>query len=955
MVLIEGEAGIGKSRLLDTYLTSPSGRANRVLTAYCPAHRTPQTFAPLVTALGRAGLDVGELGLSPLVGALHPLLPEWADRLPPAPAPAADAGSARHRIYRALHEVLDAAGVDLLVVEDAHWADDATLEFLLYLNARPGDQPRLVLTCRPEDVPVGSALLRMSSHSSATAPVERLELTPLDVDATAELVSSMLSGETVSDEFAAFLHRHTDGIPLAIEETVRLLSDRGDLVQRRGEWVRRHLDRIEVPPTVRDAVVERTERQEATTQLLLRAAAVLDAPADEATLAAVAGLPEAESRAALAEAIRCGLMRETSPGHLAFGHALAAQATYEATPAPTRRALHRRAAAVLAEAPPTPLAQLARHCRDGGDTTGWCAFGEQAADLAVAVGDDETAAELLFELVTAASPPAQVAARLVAKIRFSAFPLATRCDDLVDALAALLDDPSLDPADAGVLSGQRGRVLMAAERYDEGHHELKRALVLLPRDSPDAFTAAGLLGMAFDTHSTVAEHRAWLDLARSLLADSPLGTEQLGALVNQATGRLMIGDGEGWELAAAIPAETNDAAERMQIARADLNIGNEALTWGYYEEAARRLERARSYATRQGHPRIEHDVQAIQTHLRWFTGEWSGLAETIEELLGLQDISIDARTEAMLVGLLLKAVQGGRVDFHGAVDAVVQPALRRGELEIAAWAAGSLARQLLGDDQVQAAVACSEMVASIVLKKGIWLLASELAAPWVEALARDGQLHRAQEWMAAYEVGAGGLEAPVARAGLVSARATLARHASSVDEAGPGFDQAGAGFDQTGAGFDEAARLWAGISRPYDCWRARHQAALILVEHGHDPPVDRLQRIVAGFTALGARRDALDAINTLQRAGVEVRRPWRGGRRGYGDDLSPRERQVARLLLDGLTNRQIAEALYLSPKTVARHVDSAMRKLAVRSRTALAVKVVQLGLVSDAEADADPA
>ena len=87
-------------------------------------------------------------------------------------------------------------------------------------------------------------------------------------------------------------------------------------------------------------------------------------------------------------------------------------------------------------------------------------------------------------------------------------------------------------------------------------------------------------------------------------------------------------------------------------------------------------------------------------------------------------------------------------------------------------------------------------------------------------------------------------------------------------------------------------------------------------------------------------------IRTLNEHGVRARRPWWGGRRGYGDQLSPRELDVVRLLIDGRTNRQVAEELVLSPKTVANHVDSLMRKLGVSSRTALAVRAVETGLVS---------
>ena len=197
----------------------------------------------------------------------------------------------------------------------------------------------MVYTCRPDDVPASPTFHCLSNRGAAGAPITRLVLGPLDVAGTAEMVSSMLSGEQVSDEFAAFVHQRTEGLPLAIEESVRLMGDRRDLARRDGEWVRRRLDRIEVPPTIRDAVLERIQRQDAGTQRLLQAAAVLGTPADLRTLAAVAGLPIAEVRDGLNAALSCGLMREDARGQAGFRHVLDGQAVYEAIPPPKRRLL----------------------------------------------------------------------------------------------------------------------------------------------------------------------------------------------------------------------------------------------------------------------------------------------------------------------------------------------------------------------------------------------------------------------------------------------------------------------------------------------------------------------------------------------------------------------------------------------------------------------------------------
>ena len=233
------------------------------------------------------------------------------------------------------------------MVEDVHWADEATLEFLLFLRSRQGRQPSIVVSYRPEDLPGDSPLLRLSSRSPVGATGLRLTVPPLAVDETVSLVSSMLFSRRVSAEFAAFLQQSTDGIPLAVEELVRLMHDRADLAQQRGEWVRRSVDDIAVPVTIRDGVLERSRRLSADARAVLAAAAVLTDPASEPTLRAVAGLPAGRAATALAEVLRCGLLAEDRHGAISFRHVLACRAVYEAISPPERRQLHRRAGHAL--------------------------------------------------------------------------------------------------------------------------------------------------------------------------------------------------------------------------------------------------------------------------------------------------------------------------------------------------------------------------------------------------------------------------------------------------------------------------------------------------------------------------------------------------------------------------------------------------------------------------------
>jgi DNA-binding CsgD family transcriptional regulator len=136
---------------------------------------------------------------------------------------------------------------------------------------------------------------------------------------------------------------------------------------------------------------------------------------------------------------------------------------------------------------------------------------------------------------------------------------------------------------------------------------------------------------------------------------------------------------------------------------------------------------------------------------------------------------------------------------------------------------------------------------------------------------------------------------------------------------------------------------------------ARERQAEALVAAGHS---DEGQQVLSAqyerLFRLGARGDADRVAQRLREHGAEVPRLWRGGRRGYGNRLSPRELEVVRLVIAGKTNREISRILAKSPATVDQQLRSAMRKLKVTSRTALAVSAVEAGVFAEDQSFADP-
>jgi DNA-binding CsgD family transcriptional regulator/tetratricopeptide (TPR) repeat protein len=939
VVLVEGEAGIGKSRLLREYLASAEGGEGTVLVACCPPLARPQTLGPVAEAVRQAAAGtVARLRLSPLGGALRPLFPEWSADLPPALEQAEDASAARYRVFAALAGLLERLDAGLLAVEDAHWADEATLEFLLYLASRQPRPVSLVVTCRPEEMPAGSLLPRLARLAAGTSGW-RLALGPLDATATAGLVSSMLAGERLSGEFAGFLHEHTGGVPLAVEESVRLMAARADLVRRDGRWVRREVAGIAVPPPVRDAALERAGRLGRDAQAVLRAAAVLGEPAPEATITAATGISAGRAWAGLCEALACGLLAEDTRGLVSFHHMLVGRAVYEAIPPPECRAMHSRAGQALEDVAQIPASRLARHFREAGDTGRWCRYGERAADLARASGDETTAAVLLHDLVTAAGLPPGEVARLAGKIVLLALP-DSQLRDLASALRAVIDTGSLPPREEAGLRFQLGRLLSTMDEADASRAELERAVAGLPPGSLQATRAMMLLGWPTGSNCTAAEHLRWLRRAADTDASVP-PAERLRLLVDRTTALLLLGDQRGWAETSRIPWDASTPRDRLQIARGQGNIGAAAMVWGRFAEARRRLQHAVGLASGYHYPRLRDAGLAALAHLDWLTGAWAGLAERAGALAGDEDADAMVRLEAVLITGLLRAAAGAREQAIGDLQRAVDETRRHNAVEYTMEPSAALARLHLADGGVADAVKVTDEPMSIVARKGIWIWATDLAPARAEALAACGQVDEAADLVAAFVRGLRDLTAPAPKAGLVVCQGIVA--------------DARGGHARAAGLFARAAEAWDALPRPYDALLARErQARCLLVTGSTAAGVRLLADTRQGLSDLGIVHDADRVGRALREHGTAAPRPRRGGRRGYGSQLSPRETEVVKLVAAGYTNPEIAAALSRSTNTIAMQRKSAMRKLGVSSRPDLVAKAAELGLAPDGHLDDAP-
>jgi DNA-binding CsgD family transcriptional regulator/tetratricopeptide (TPR) repeat protein len=919
VAVVEGEAGVGKTRLVGEALLAPELRTRRRLVGACQPLREPLPFGPVIEALrGAQGLRLAhEPG--PIAGALRPLIPELSDQLPPALPPLVDAPAERHRLFRSIAEVFRALGPAVCVLEDLHWSDEGTGDLLRFLVSRLPDQLSLVLTYRAEELPVSSPVHGLASRVPPGVGRTRISLAPLGRAEVRKLVKSMLEVEDVSAEFSDYLHERTLGVPFAVEEVLGLLADRRDIVRRNGRWARRTLDRLEVPEGIRDSILERLARVSPDARRVTRAVAVVGVPAEEDVVREVAGLAEGRAVRGLSEALSLGLLRETSGGLADFRHALARQAVYEAIAAPERRRLHLRAARRLEREPePIPLAQVAHHCREAGAHKRWLRHAETAADLALSVGNAPAASELLVDALSSADTPALTRARLAVKLGRAALGSLDHGSALA-VLRRILQEKTLPAGVRGEVRLYVGLLLdNHAGQASAGFAEIARAVPELRRRPGLAAQAMSVLAvpMAVDGHLTA--HLGWMKRALETAARVDDPVLKTGVLVNRATTLMHVGDPEAWRAVFDLPDEAESAGERRQLVRASGNLAHACTCIGHYARADSFLTRARRLADEANDPYLALSLESTRVFLDWSTGRWAGLESRARRLSqDTEDIPrVSAEADLVLGSLLL--AHGEILEATAHLRTAREIALTSGSIPVAAAATVGLARILLARGSAERAAEQALDTIALVRSKGIWVWGAEIASVAVEALCAEGRGAEAADLVEELARGLRSRDAPAARAALSACRAQLAGDAGD--------------FERAARGFSRAERAWLGLPRPYEAACCREARGLAQLEAGRQS-IDVLTEALAGFQELEASWDAARVRRSLREHGVI--RPWRGGRRGYGSRLSPREQEVARQAALGRTNREIAEVLVLSPRTVETHLAKAMRKLGVRSRKAL--------------------
>lgn len=927
LVLVEGEAGVGKSRLVEEALAGAALAGRRQLVTRCHAFTEPLPFGPIVDAMRTIGpLPVcGEL--PPLLGALRPLLPELAGSLPPAP-PRSSAAVERQLLFRAVVEMLKLLGPTVFVIEDLHWSDETSADFLRLLVAEMPRDLALILTYRWEELPPTSSLMGVAGRRGPELVTETIKLSPLSVDGVRRLIAAILQSADVSEEFAGFLHDRTGGLPFAIEEVLRLIQDRHDIIRTAdGRWNRRRLERLEVPAVIRDSVVGRAARLSFEGRRMLDAAAVLDVPDGEDALAAISGLDHSRATRGLSDALASGMIVELDTGGYAFRHVLARQAVYEAMAGPDRRGLHDRAVDALRGSEPLPMARLAHHARQAGRVEEWVGYAEAVADLARSVCDVPTAAWYLREALEAPGVSSGVRVQLAVKLATAASLSLHHLDDVVAVLTAVVEEEAMAPEQRGELRLLLGRLLVAAGLPAAGRDEQVRSLGELLPGRPDlAAKAMAQLADPRILHDHVDEHVAWLERALSLAAAQADPQVKLVVGLARACTLLNIGDPGGWQAVAEIPWAVPGEAGRAARFWGYMELTSAIFAAGRYRLARSFLDEAEGLADELGYTSIVRLLfTADRLMQQWAMGEWGGLRERARS-------QAEEKTEIARFAMVGSAVACQLAIAAGDLEEA-EVHLRRwredsdaGAMPTAAVTAdAALVRIELWRDRPEAAMEAATAGLERIAGKGVWVWSAALVPLAVEAMIACGEVGEAERLVQAFAAGIRGRDRPQAHAARNLSRGLLAEARGDLGTAARHF----------GA----SERILLGLPCPYEAARsAVRRGRCLLAQHDAAAPSILLEAL-AHFEGLGASGDAARLRRLLRRHKIPLSRPWRGGRQGYGERLSPREEEVAGLAAQGRTNAEMARILFLSPKTVEQHMTSLMRKLGMTSRRELIGRV----------------
>lgn len=340
VMLLSGEAGIGKSRLVREAKAIAVELGFDVLQGNCYEQDHGLPFASFVDLLRKNLTGLRDLsGLPQLLKLAPDLAPQFPDvQLASVAEPEQEKRTLLRAWMSSLVETRHSAS--LLVIEDLHWCDDLSLELLLQLARAVLAQPILLLLTYRSDQTTPS-LNQLLAQLDRERSAHEISLKPLAVDSVELMMRAIFKqAQPISIEFVNAINRLAEGSPFFVEEILKTLVESGDIFFASGRWDRKTLSELRVPRTVQVAVAQRTERQSDAAKRVLAVAAVIGQRFDVGLLQTLTAISELQLLATLRELMSAQLIVEGTADEFAFRHALTREAVYAALLKRERRALH---------------------------------------------------------------------------------------------------------------------------------------------------------------------------------------------------------------------------------------------------------------------------------------------------------------------------------------------------------------------------------------------------------------------------------------------------------------------------------------------------------------------------------------------------------------------------------------------------------------------------------------
>jgi DNA-binding CsgD family transcriptional regulator len=949
LVLVAGDAGMGKTRLLLEFADRAQQRGWRVLVGGCvELGDIGLAYLPVVDALRGLVEDPEEADLVAEVAATAPglgrLLPEVA-RSGPTGALAGD-GLEQQQVFDAVRALLlrrSQRSPMVVVLEDLHWADRASRDLIAFLarTLRTG-RVTVVASYRSDELHRRHPLRPLLAELVRLPGIQRLELAPFSRAELAEHLEAITGTSLPADQVEG-IYARSEGNPFYAEQL--LAAGTGDAD-------------VGLPSALADVLLARVQGLSEPAQQVLGVAAVAGRRVSHRLLAEAAGWPEADLERGLREGIGAGVLVTDSTGTYAFRHALLQEVVYaELLPSEQVR-LHANYARLLATEPEGVAAELAYHCLASHDLVGALASLVRAADEAEAVlAPAETLRHLsgalrLWERVpdpAAVTGTDRVELLLGAAAAANAAGERQRAAGLAEEAAASAD-ATADPAQAAVAQERLGLYLLAAGRIEEALRARACAVALVPAHPPSRLRArvTAAMAQALTNAGRQEEARRWCDEALMVARAIGSAEEEADVLVTQgmieeihhdpASARSLFAAGRARAAAAGNPEIESRAL--LDLAWLEFGQGDLAAARAVFDDGVELAQR-----TGLGWSDVGITMRRGQCLVRYEAGDWDDSHQLAAAVPGLAPalavVGLGAYTLLVEVGRGRPGA-GRRLRDLAALaglDPIIDMEVAGLEAEQATWH-GDLER---AESAVQRSLA--------ILDAGQFTYSPTVEEAWICATGLVVQAERAERARADGD-------ARTLSDAVAVGRMLLERTRTAVERP----DRTGVSHDVYLRGWHAKAEAeWSRVQGRSDpkAW----QAAVEAFSYGHVYEVARCRwRLAEALLSTGDREQATLAAQAAHQTAVRLGAGplqaalellARRGRLDLGAGLSaerglagltPREVEVLRLLVEGRSNRQIAEQLFISGKTASVHVTNILAKLGVHSRLEAAARARELGL-----------